>query len=67
MLAGAADGSRPVSVHVNVAATLPALASIGARLPAGIIVLAAGVILLVTFILRAFRKPRPVIGARGPR
>jgi hypothetical protein len=49
-----ANGSRPVSVHLNVAATLPALPWIaGGLLAGGIIVLAAGVLLLVIPIRRA--------------
>jgi hypothetical protein len=51
-----ANGSRPVSVHVNVAATLPALPWIASCLLAGgIIVLAAGILLLVIPIRRASR------------
>jgi hypothetical protein len=53
-----ANGSAPVSVHVNVAATLPALPWIaGGLLAGGIIILAAGVILLVIPIVRASRQP----------
>jgi hypothetical protein len=51
-----ANGSRPVSVHVDVAATLPELLWIaGGLLAGGIIVLAAGVLLLVIPIRRASR------------
>jgi uncharacterized protein YbjQ (UPF0145 family) len=51
-----ADGSAPVSVHVSVAATLPALPWIAAGLLAGgAIALAAGVVLLVIPIRRASR------------
>ena len=49
-----ADGSRPVSVRVNVAATLPALSWIaGGLLAGGVIALAAGVLLLVIPVRRA--------------
>ena len=52
-----ADGSRPVSVRVNVAATLPALPWIaGGLLAGGVVALAAGVILLVIPIRRASRQ-----------
>jgi hypothetical protein len=51
-----ADGSRPVSVHATVAATLPGLPWIASGLLAGgAIVLAAGVLLLVIPIRRASR------------
>ncbi len=51
-----ADGSAPVSVHVSVAATLPALPWIAAGLLAGgVIALAAGVLLLAIPIRRASR------------
>jgi hypothetical protein len=51
-----ANGTRPVSVHVSVAATLPALPWIaGGLLAGGIIVLTAGVLLLVIPIRRASR------------
>jgi hypothetical protein len=53
-----ADGSAPVSVHVSVAATLPALPWIAAGLLAGgVIALAGGVLLLVIPIRRASRQP----------
>jgi hypothetical protein len=49
-----ADGSQPVGVHLNLAATLPALPGIAAGLlTGGVIILAAGVILLVIPIRRA--------------
>lgn len=51
-----ADGSQPVGVHLNLAATLPALPGIAAGLlTGGVIILAAGVILLVIPIRRAAR------------
>jgi hypothetical protein len=51
-----ANGSRPVSVRVNVAATLPALPWIaGGLLAGGVIALAGGVLLLVIPIRRASR------------
>lgn len=51
-----ADGSAPVSVHVRVAATLPALPWITAGLLAGgVIVLAGGVLLLLIPIRRVSR------------
>ena len=51
-----ANGSRPVSVRVNVAATLPALPWIaGGLLAGGIIALAGGILLLVIPIRRASR------------
>jgi hypothetical protein len=53
-----ANGSQPVRVHINVAATLPALPWIaGGLLAGGIIILAAGVILLAIPIGRASRQP----------
>jgi hypothetical protein len=53
-----ADGSAPVSVHVSVAATLPALPWIAAGLlTGGVIALAGGVLLLVIPIRRASRQP----------
>ena len=49
-----ADGSRPVSLQVHVAATLPALPWIAAGLLiGGIIVLAGGVVLIVVPLRRA--------------
>jgi hypothetical protein len=49
-----ADGSRPVSVHVDVGATLPALPWIAAGLLAvGVVALAGGIVLLVIPIRRA--------------
>jgi hypothetical protein len=49
-----ADGSRPVSVHVDVGATLPALPWIEASLlAAGAVALAGGIVLLVIPIRRA--------------
>jgi len=51
-----ADGSRPVSVHVDVGATLPALPWIAAGLLAGgVVVLAGGIVVLVIPIRRASR------------
>jgi hypothetical protein len=51
-----ADGSRPVTVHVDVGATLPALPWIEAGLlAAGAVALAGGIILLVIPIRRASR------------
>ena len=58
-----ANGSSPVNVHVDVAATLPALPWIaGGLLAGGIIILAAGVLLLVIPIRRVSRQ-----GASPPR
>ena len=52
-----ADGSRPVSLQVNVAATLPALPWIAAGLLiGGIIVLIGGVLLIVIPVRRASRR-----------
>jgi hypothetical protein len=52
-----ADGSRPVSVRANVAATLPALPWLTAGLLiGGIIVLAAGVTLIVIPVRNASRS-----------
>ena len=52
-----ANGSSPVNVHVAVAATLPALPWIaGGLLAGGIIILAAGVLLLVIPIRRVSRQ-----------
>jgi hypothetical protein len=49
-----ADGSRPVSLRVNVAATLPALPWLAAGLLAGgVIVLIGGVLLIVVPAQRA--------------
>jgi len=49
-----ADGSRPVRVHVDVGATLPALPWIVAGLlTAGVVALAGGIVLLVIPIRRA--------------
>jgi hypothetical protein len=49
-----ADGSRPVSVHVDVGATLPALPWIEAGLlAAGVVALAGGIVLLVIPVRRA--------------
>jgi hypothetical protein len=49
-----ADGSRPVSMRVNVAATLPALPWIAAGLLAGgVIFLTGGVLLIVVPLRRA--------------
>jgi hypothetical protein len=49
-----ADGSRPVSVHVDVGATLPALPWVEASLlAAGVVALAGGIVLLVIPIRRA--------------
>ena len=54
MVAMNADGSRPVSVRVNVAATLPALPWLAGGLLAGeVVVLAGGILLLVIPIRRA--------------
>ncbi len=51
-----ADGSRPVGVHLNLAATLPALPGIAAGLLAGgAVILAAGVIILIVPLRRAAR------------
>lgn len=51
-----ADGSRPAAVHLNLAATLPALPGIAAGLlTGGVVVLAAGVVLLVIPVRRASR------------
>jgi hypothetical protein len=51
-----ADGSRPVGVHLDLAATLPALPGIAAGLlTGGVIILAAGVLLLVVPIRRVSR------------
>jgi hypothetical protein len=48
------DGSRPVSLQVNVAATLPALPWVAAGLLAGgIVVLIGGVLLIVVPVRRA--------------
>lgn len=59
-----ADGSRPVSVHVSVAATLSALPWIsGGLLAGGIIALAGGVLLLVIPIRRASWQPHRSIPA----
>jgi Domain of unknown function (DUF4389) len=53
-----ANGSRPVSVHLDVAATLPALSWIaGGLLAGGVIILTAGVLLLVIPIRHASRQP----------
>ena len=52
-----ADGSRPVSLQVNVAATLPALPWIAAGLLiGGIVVLIGGVLLIVIPVRRASRR-----------
>jgi Domain of unknown function (DUF4389) len=52
-----ADGSRPVSVQVNVAATLPALPWIAAGLlTGGIIFLAGGILLIAIPLRRASRQ-----------
>ncbi len=47
-----ADGSRPVSMRVNVAATLPALPWVAAGLLAGGVVFAIGGVLLIVIPLR---------------
>ena len=52
-----ADGSRPVAMHVNVAATLPALPWIAAGLLAGgIVFLIGGVLLIAVPVRKASRN-----------
>jgi hypothetical protein len=54
-----ADGSRPVAVRIGVTAAMPALPWIATGLLAGgVLVLAAGVILIVVPARRAARTPR---------
>ncbi len=55
-----ADSSRPVAVHVNLAATLPALPWIAAGLLiGGVVFLAGGIVLLAIPIARATRPQGP--------
>jgi hypothetical protein len=61
-----ADGSRPVSMQVNVAATLPALPWIAAGLLAGgLACLAGGVLLIAVLLSRASRPQDPRLGDAG--
>ena len=54
-----ADGSRPVAVRIGVTATMPALPWIATGLLAsGVLILAAGVILIVVPVRRAAATPR---------
>ena len=53
-----ADGSRPVSVRVNVAASLPALPWLAAGLLAGGIIILAGGVLLIVIPVRNASRPR---------
>jgi len=53
-----ADGSRPVSVQVNGAATLPALPWIAAGLLAGGFICLAGGVLLIAIPLRRASGPQ---------
>jgi hypothetical protein len=53
-----ADGSRPVAVRISVAAALPSLPWIAGLLAGGILVLAAGVILIAAPTRHAARAPR---------
>ena len=62
-----ADGSRPVSVQVNVAATLPALPWIATGLLiGGIIVLGAGALLIAIPARGASRRPAPAATTGAP-
>ena len=56
-----ADGSRPVSLRVNVAATLPALPWVAAGLLIGGVAFLAGGVLLIVFPVRraSMRRPGP--------
>ena len=61
-----ADGSRPVSMRVNVAATLPALPWFAAGLLAGgLACLAGGVLLIAVPLSRASRPQDPRLGDAG--
>jgi len=61
-----ADASRPVSMRVNVAATLPALPWIAAGLLAGgLACLAGGVLLIAVPLSRASRPQDPRLGDAG--
>jgi hypothetical protein len=54
-----ADGSRPVTVRVSVAAALPSLPWVATGLLAGgVLVLAAGIALVVVPVRRSVRVPR---------
>ena len=57
-----ADGSRPVSVRANVAATLPALPWLAAGLlTGGFILLAAGVVLIAIPVRNASRSRKSAL------